>query len=30
MIISQDAKLRYIYEAIVREKAAQLAASRMR
>lgn len=29
MIISQDAKLRYIYEAIVREKQAQLAASRM-
>ena len=30
VVISQDAKLRYIYEAIVREKAAQLAASRMR
>lgn len=29
VVISQDAKLRYIYEAIVREKAAQLAASRM-
>lgn len=29
MIISQDAKLRYIYEAIVREKQAQLAAFRM-
>lgn len=29
MIISLDAKLRYIYEAIVREKQAQLAASRM-
>lgn len=30
VVISQDAKLRYIYEAIVREKQAQLAASRMR
>ncbi len=30
VVISQDTKLRYIYEAIVREKAAQLAASRMR
>lgn len=30
VVISQDAKLRYIYEAIVREKAAQLAAFRMR
>lgn len=30
VVISQDAKLRYIYEAIVREKAAQLAASRIR
>ena len=30
VVISQDAKLRYIYEAIVREKAAQLAASRTR
>ena len=30
VVISQDAKLRYIYEAIVREKAAQFAASRMR
>lgn len=30
VVISQDAKLRYIYEAIVREKVAQLAASRMR
>lgn len=30
VVISQDAKLRYIYEAIVREKSAQLAASRMR
>ena len=30
VVISQDAKLRYIYESIVREKAAQLAASRMR
>lgn len=30
VVISQDAKMRYIYEAIVREKAAQLAASRMR
>lgn len=30
VVISQDAKLRYICEAIVREKAAQLAASRMR
>lgn len=30
VVISQDAKLRYIYEAIVREKAAKLAASRMR
>ena len=30
VVISQDAKLRYIYEAIVREKATQLAASRMR
>ena len=29
VVISQDTKLRYIYEAIVREKAAQLAASRM-
>lgn len=29
VVISQDAKLRYIYEAIVREKQAQLAASRM-
>lgn len=29
VVISQDAKLRYIYESIVREKAAQLAASRM-
>lgn len=28
VVISQDAKLRYIYEAIVREKQAQLAASR--
>lgn len=30
VVISQDAKLRYIYEAIVREKAAKLAASHMR
>lgn len=30
VVISQDAKMRYIYEAIVREKAAQFAASRMR
>lgn len=30
VVISQDDKLRYIYESIVREKAAQLAASRMR
>lgn len=30
VVISQDAKLRYIYEAIVREKAAQFAASRTR
>ena len=30
VVISQDAKLRNIYESIVREKAAQLAASRMR
>lgn len=29
MVISQDDKLRFIYESIVREKAAQLAASRM-
>lgn len=29
VVISQDTKLRYIYEAIVREKAAQLAASRL-